>query len=154
IADLNRLARLFDPQRPYLVSEFGTDGYWDPSLTRRDSRSVLLEPSTAHKVASYERGWRSHTAAHRGANIGGVAYCWCDRYEATATWFGLNDAMGHPKPPYFALQRLWKGKADGDAPRIGSITASSTEAEPGGTIEVRVRVEPYAHKPLHFDWQI
>jgi hypothetical protein len=154
ISELQRVAAQFDSRRPYLLSEFGPDGYWDERFARRDSRGGLLEPDSETKAATYERGWSSHTIAHRGSNIGGVAYCWRDRLEATATWFGINDSAGLPKPTFHALQRLWKGSAETEGPRLTSFAVKSGHLEPGATIEVQAEAQGSSNAPLHYQWKL
>jgi hypothetical protein len=154
ISTLHRIAGEFDPARPYLISEFGPDGYWDSRFTRRDRHGALLEPSSDAKAATYERGWTAHVVPHRGANLGGVAYCWRDRFEATATWFGLTDPDGHPKPAYAALQKLWRGAAPPAGPRIVALDASGDTAAPGATLEVRAQATSTAGRPLRYRWRL
>ncbi len=141
MSELAAIATRFDPARPYLVSEFGSDGYWDARLTPHDAAGALVEPSSDEKASSYERGWTLRTLAHRGRNIGGVAYCWRDRFEATATWFGLTDWQHRPKPAYFALQRLWTGHAVPEGPRILALEAPRETLAPGATFAVRAHVK-------------
>jgi len=44
---------------------------------------------------------------HKGKNLGGMAFSWMDRYEGTATWFGITDYKGRLKPVYYYLQNVW-----------------------------------------------
>jgi hypothetical protein len=92
--------------------------------------------------------------AHAGKNIGGIAYCWRDRFEATATWFGITDSEGRPKPSYNTLQRLWTGQSASDGPRIVGVTGPTEALEPGATFEVVAAVSGGAGKPLKFEWQL
>lgn len=153
MAELRDIASRLDPTRPYLVSEFGPAGYWDERFAKRDLAGSLLEPDSKEKARDYERGWSVHTASHRGANIGGVAYCWRDRLEATATWFGLTDARGRRKPAYLSLQRLWTGRQDAEPVRIAMLSGPVGPVRPGATIEVRAQIEPTA-PGLQYRWQL
>ncbi len=153
IARLRGLAESFDPGRPYLVSEFGPDGYWDAGHAQRTDFGALLEPATLSKVRQIERGWSLHTAPHRGANIGGVAYCWRNRIETTATWFGITDALGRPKPEYLALQKMWTGRAEAEGPRLLAIEGPDEVLAPGATFEVTAHVNS-APGPLRFAWTL
>lgn len=155
ISALHEMAARFDPTRPYLVSEFGPDGYWDTELARRSQYGAMLEPSTAEKVMSYERGWSLHTNGHRGANLGGIAYCWKDRMESTATWFGLCDDKGRPKATYLALHKAWTGQADPTAgPRIAAVRGLQTSAEPGQVLKLQAIAKTPGSAPLSFKWRI
>ncbi len=154
ISILHKVAARFDPSRPYLVSEFGPDGYWETDVMKKTDFGAVLEPSTPEKVASYLRGWTQHTVPHRGANLGGVAYCWRDRLESTATWFGLNDDDGRLKPAGLALQKLWTGRAPAPAPRIAAIKGLPSRGEPGEKLAVRAIGESVTGQSLKYRWRI
>jgi hypothetical protein len=153
MAELCGMASRFDPARPYLVSEFGPAGYWDERFARRDRSGALLEPRTEEKTRDYARGWSVHTLGHRGANIGGVAYCWRDRLEATATWFGLTDAQRLRKPAYLSLQQLWTGRQEAQPLQIATLRGPSGAVRPGATIEVRAQIER-SRPGLQYRWQL
>ena len=153
ISQLADLVPRMDPSRPYLISEFGPDGYWETNPTQHTAQGALLEPDSEEKVQSYERAWTVHTEAHRGANIGAVAYCWRDRYEATATWFGMTDAAGRLKPTGLALQRLWTGTAN-HGPRVLALQGPNSPVPPGATIDVRAQVQALPGERLTSRWRI
>ncbi len=154
ISRLHGLALQIDPSRPYLVSEFGPDGYWETRPAQRTRSGALIEPSAGEKVHSYERGWAVHTEPHRGANIGGVAYCWRDRFEATATWFGMTDPEGRLKPTGLAMQRLWTGKPGAIAPQILALEGPTSAVLPGSTLDIRAEVKVPAGRPVEYRWRI
>jgi hypothetical protein len=154
IADLRRITSEFDPARPYLVSEFGPDGYWDANMTPHDANGAIAEPLSSRKAYDYVREWSVFVEPNRGANIGGVAYCWRDRLEATASWFGLTDSLGREKPAYDALRRLWTGKAPTAAPLIVAIDAASTPLRPGETIDVNAKIETPPDSTAHYYWEL
>lgn len=108
LSQVQKLTQEFDPGRPYLISEFGPKGYWNPELSQFDRHQVLVEDDDALKAALYQQEWGAWIQGNQGLNIGGIAYCWRDRYEGTATWFGITDYKGRKKPVYYALQRAWK----------------------------------------------
>jgi len=154
IADLRRITSEFDPARPYLVSEFGPDGYWDAEMTPHDANGAMTEPLSARKANDYVRGWSVFVEPNRGANIGGVAYCWRDRLEFTASWFGLTDPLGREKPAYRALQRFWTGKASATGPLIVALDAPSKSLRPGETIDVKAKIETAPDSTAHYHWEL
>ncbi|EON76529.1 hypothetical protein ADIS_2979 [Lunatimonas lonarensis] len=99
----------FDPDRPYVVTEFGPKGYWNPELGDYWSDSVLIELSSVSKGEYYHRQWTQYIEANKGKNLGGFAFSWQDRFEGTATWFGITDFKGNPKPAYYYLASAWLG---------------------------------------------
>lgn len=109
ISTLNHTCWQFDSLRPYLVSEFGPKGYWDPAYNNSRNGS-LIEETEKEKSDWYKEQWMSFVKGHEGYNVGGFAYCWHDRMEGSNTWFGLTDYKGRAKPAYYALKELWTGK--------------------------------------------
>jgi hypothetical protein len=110
ISKLDTLMAKIDPSRPYLVSEFGPNGYWDTRLSNFRNDTLLLEESSFTKAHKYATQWKSFILPNKGKNIGGSAFCWSDRMEGSATWFGLVDDQDYIKPGYYALQSAWTGK--------------------------------------------
>lgn len=154
ISKLKDIIGQFDGTRPYLVSEFGPDGYWDKRTEQRNSRGALLEPLSSAKRFGYERGWSVHTEAHQGANIGGIAYCWRDRYEATATWFGLSDRAGRLKPAGAALKRLWTGAPSNEAPIILGIDGPLEPVAAGSSVRFRAKVAVPDGEKMTCHWRL
>ncbi|HZJ13488.1 MAG TPA: glycosyltransferase [Chthoniobacteraceae bacterium] len=154
ISTLARIAARFDPGRPYFISEFGPDGYWESNGTPRDPSGALLEPPSAQKTRSFERGWKNHTAAHRGANVGGVAYCWRNRCEATATWFGLTDGHGRPKQECLALQRLWTGGGVREGPQILALNGPEGPLQAGDKVVLHADVRGASGTALNYQWRL
>lgn len=150
ISQLNHLAWQVDSLRPYLVSEFGPRGYWDPGYNKTDG-GALLEESDAEKAAWYRDQWNYYIQPHKGYNIGGFAYCWHDRMEGSCTWFGLTDFRGRPKPAYFALKETWTGRKAATCYQA-SILANRAPA-PGASCVFSAKV---AGEPgmLHYEWYL
>jgi hypothetical protein len=123
ISNLNHVAWQFDSLRPYLVSEFGPAGYWDPKYNKSYNHSVI-EQTDAEKASWYKEQWTRYVNGYRGYNVGGFAYCWHDRMEGSYTWFGLTDFKGRPKPAYYALKELWTKTSQPSLPEF-TIAAPS-----------------------------
>jgi cellulose synthase (UDP-forming) len=115
ISRLNHVAWQFDSLRPYLISEFGPRGYWDPKYNRSENGN-LVEDNDQEKAVWYAEQWSNYVSAYKGYNVGGFAYCWHDRMEGSYTWFGITDYMSRPKPAYFALKEAWTGKRESVMP--------------------------------------
>ncbi len=154
ISRLHGLMTQHDASRPYLVSEFGPDGYWETSHAQRTTFGAVLEPASPEKIRGYERGWGVHTEPHRGANIGGVAYCWRDRYEETATWFGMTDADGRLKPTGLAVQKMWTGRASAPALLVLDLEGANSAVTPGSTIRVTAEVQLPPGAQVAYRWRV
>jgi hypothetical protein len=151
ISQLSKVAYRFDSIRPYLVTEFGPRGYWDPTHNRIEN-GQLTEDSEHEKADWYKEQWTNYVEAFKGYNIGGFAYCWHDRMEGSCTWFGLTDYKGRPKPSYYGLKELWtKNKAD-VLPDF-SIQAPSSFV-PGGEYEFAAMPSKKTDKELKYEWYL
>jgi len=106
ISELNHITWEFDSLRPYLISEFGPRGYWDP-LHNKTIDGLAKEETDEEKAKWYKEQWINYVAGYKGYNIGGVAYCWHDRMEGSYTWFGLSDYKARIKPSYYGLKEIW-----------------------------------------------
>ena len=99
----------FDTLRPYVVTEFGPKGYWSQEFGDYKDDNLLIELSSLSKAKWYDVQWKDYIEFNKGYNLGGFAFSWRDRYEGTATWFGITDYKGRLKPTYYYLQRAWLG---------------------------------------------
>ncbi len=152
ISQLDHITWQFDSLRPYLISEFGPRGYWDPHYNRSKD-GLLTEDSEKEKAAWYNQQWNNYVLAHKGSNIGGFAYCWHDRMEGSCTWFGLTDFKGRPKPSYFALKELWTGTKTAGRDTEFAIQSPGTYKAGNeyvytavGNSEGKLKYEWYLHK--------
>jgi cellulose synthase (UDP-forming) len=110
LSKLQFLTSKFDSTRPYLVSEFGPNGYWNPNYTKYDKRKILIEDTDEEKARLFSDEWKNYVISNKGYNIGGFAFCWRDRMEGTYTWYGITDFKGRLKPTFYALRSSWNFK--------------------------------------------
>jgi cellulose synthase/poly-beta-1,6-N-acetylglucosamine synthase-like glycosyltransferase len=111
----------FDTLRPYAVTEFGPKGYWSPQFGDYWNDTLLIELSDVSKAVWIKKQWIDYIKANKGFNLGGFAFSWRDRYEGTATWFGLTDYKGRLKPAYHYLQAAWAGEELEDFPELSIV---------------------------------
>jgi cellulose synthase (UDP-forming) len=110
ISKLDSIVSKAYPGKPYAVTEFGPKGYWNKELGDYWNDSLLIELSSLSKAEWYKKQWVDYIEQHKGKNLGGMAFSWTDRYEGTATWFGITDYLGRLKPVYYHLQKAWLGE--------------------------------------------
>lgn len=108
IEQLQKVYSQYDTLRPYAITEFGPQGYWNREKGFYKDNIYIIERSSISKAKWYEEQWNNYITAYKGYNVGGMAFSWRDRYEGTATWFGITDYKGRLKPSYYYLQRAWK----------------------------------------------
>lgn len=117
VTKLNTVAFQFDSIRPYLVTEFGPNGYWD-SLHNKLSNGLLIEDTEIEKTEWYKEQWTKYIFGKQGYNIGGFAFTWYDKMEGSYTWFGLTDYKGRLKPSYHALKEVWTNQKTETLPQF------------------------------------
>lgn len=152
INKLHQLTAKFDGSRPYLVSEFGPSGYWNPELSVLDRNKNVLEESDLTKANLYVTEWKEYVNKHRGYNIGGVAYCWRDRLEGSATWFGITDFQERKKPVYHALQKAWKGSSQKHPLPKVFIIGPTFKLHPDSTYNFKVLAA--TKFPVKIEWKM
>jgi hypothetical protein len=87
--------------------------------------------------------------------LGGFAFSWKDRYEGTATWFGITDYKGRLKPTYYFLESAWKGldKVNPNFPDI-SIVGHWHLLQPGETIWLSAAIINNYNGKLNYTWEV
>ncbi|GAB3859904.1 glycoside hydrolase family 2 TIM barrel-domain containing protein [Hymenobacter terrigena] len=90
---------------PYIVSEYGGNGYWETDST---GWQVPIEQTSATKAAFMSTRYRQ-VIAHDSACLGGYVFYWGSKFEYTPTWFSLFEPTGEKTELVDELQLLWKG---------------------------------------------
>jgi hypothetical protein len=83
--------------------------------------------------------------------VGGVAFCWRDRLEGSATWFGITDFRGRKKPVYYALQNVWQNKSLPEVPKV-FISGPSGYLLTKKAYEYTVIADKKTYR--HIEWQL
>jgi cellulose synthase (UDP-forming) len=96
-----------DFNRPYIISEFSSGGYWNEEILEME-KGMVLEKTDHEKGNQYFWNWIKYVEFKKGYNVGGIAYSWRDKPEGTATWFGITDIKGRLKPAYYRLRKVWQ----------------------------------------------
>jgi hypothetical protein len=149
---LDSLIHTYYPDKPYVISEFGPKGYWNKYLSQLKNDSIIEEEGDREKATYYVKQWKEYVEAYKGHNVGGVAYCWHDRMEGTATWYGITDYKGRKKPLYYSLKDTWTGtKTSKQLPRF-DIEWEADTLIPGKYAAFRVRLEQGNVNDLHYEW--
>lgn len=154
LAEVSNLMAAHASKMPYMISEFSMGGYWDQTYTSLDPNQKIQEPSDFQKAQNYSRNWNKYIESYKGQNLGGVAYCWQDRIEGTASWFGLSTLEGDLKPSYFALKEVWTGEEAGFP--LADVKLIVPPARPGAMPYLPFRVISSNNKRhgLKYEWRV
>ncbi|WP_228779980.1 glycosyltransferase [Aquiflexum lacus] len=155
ISQLDSIMGFAYPGKPYAVTEFGPKGYWNKELGDYWNDSLLIENSALNKAEWYKKQWLEYIAQHQGKNLGGIAFSWMDRYEGTATWFGITDYKGRLKPAYYYLQNAWLEKKEltRSFPDI-TIVGHWNFLNPGESLWLSAAITNKYEGDLTYSWEV
>src|SRR5206468_12681873 len=72
--------------KPYVITEFGPPGVWE---TQKNAWGAAPELTSTQKAELYRQAYLKAIVAPKGLCLGGYAFLWGHKQEATATWFGM-----------------------------------------------------------------
>lgn len=137
--------------RPYLVTEYGPDGWWE---MKRTPGKAVLEPTSTEKAVMYRSRYRTGVEGQRNC-LGSFAFILGHKEEATFTLFGTHLDTGEKLAAMDAFQENWTGTPPKDpAPAVRSLTSSANgvSTAPGATHEVHAMVD--GRGPLTYVWKL
>ncbi|MFT3792897.1 MAG: hypothetical protein QM741_17920 [Rudaea sp.] len=108
IGDTRRQLDAYGWRGPYLITEWGMDGYWEVPKT---PWGAAIEQTSTEKRRAFAARYARAIAAMRDRCLGSYAFLWGWKQEYTATWFGLFLRDGTPTEPIDALEAAFTGHA-------------------------------------------
>jgi cellulose synthase/poly-beta-1,6-N-acetylglucosamine synthase-like glycosyltransferase len=157
ISILDSVMMSVNPTQKYLVAEFGPKGYWHKEYNDYIYDSLLYEQNSFSKAENLTYQWDKYIYPNKEKNIGGIAFCWQDRYEGTATWFGITDIFGNRKPSWNSLKMCYSGDTITPAYPIPvfKIFMSKDNLEPGTyTSAIAATREIAKRDSLYYKWMV
>lgn len=136
--------------KPYVITEYGPGGVWE---TGKNDFGAVPELSSTAKAALYKKTWDSAIAGQKLC-LGGYAFAWGFKQEATATWFGMLLPDGSKLGAVDALTEAWSGKPPANrCPELKSLKVEGNDkVEPGATVKATIDVTDPDGDPLKVDW--
>lgn len=138
--------------KPYLVTEYGPAGAWETSKT---SFGAPPEPSSTEKAPIYASVYKA-LKADTAHCLGGYAFLWGAKVEATTTWFGMFLPDGSKLAAVDVMTRAWSGKSPADlCPNIASMSIEgSYEKKPGAKVKIALEVKDPEGETLSVQWRL
>jgi len=136
--------------KPYVLTEYGPPGVWESG---KNDFGATPELSSTAKAALYRKTWESAIAG-QNLCLGGYAFAWGYKQEATATWFGILLPDGSKLGAVDALTEAWTGKPPANrCPELKSLKIEgSDQVEAGATVKAALNVTDPDGDPLKVDW--
>jgi hypothetical protein len=111
---------------PYMITEWGVNGYWESPKTTWDVS--IEQTSTEKKQVFYDR-YNNYIKPNQNYCLGSYAFLWGAKQEYTETWFGLFTKDNLPTEPVDALEMVFKNQApELTAPTIVSLIVDNKKA--------------------------
>jgi len=111
---------------PFMVTEWGTLGYWDMEQT---PWGAPVELDSSAKAGIFARALGEIFPAFEDRLLGQYAFFWDQKQERTPTWFGLLLESGETTEAVDVLQQAWTGEGPANrAPRVETMTLDGAGA--------------------------
>ncbi len=117
---------------PFMVTEWGTIGYWEMEKT---SWGAPVELTSSEKADVIARAWREVLGAFPGQLIGSYIFYWGQKQERTPTWFGLLLESGEETEAADVMQHAWTGAWPANrTPRVNALRLDGRESRDSVTL--------------------
>lgn len=128
-----------DGSKPVIITEFGPPGVWEVGKT---SYGAPPELTSTEKAAVYRNAFEQGCMAARGLCLGGFAFTWGFKMEATSTWFGMFLPNGDKLAAVDAMTEVWSGQPpENRCPEIRAFKLLGSDVlQPGDTLQVALDV--------------
>jgi exo-beta-1,3-glucanase (GH17 family) len=93
--------------KPFMVTEWGTIGYWEVETT---DWGTPVEMHSSEKARTFLRAYRDILEPLDGQLIGSYVFYWGQKQERTPTWFGMLTEEGALTEAVDAMQYAWTGE--------------------------------------------
>jgi hypothetical protein len=144
--------------QPFMVTEWGTIGYWEMDKTDWGTPTEL---TSTEKAEVFMRANDEVLSKFDGQLIGSYAFLWGQKQERTPTWFGLLTESGEVTEAVDVLHYSWTGSwPENRTPRVESMLLDGKDYEQsvvltaGETYEASFSVFDHEGDPLSYHWEV
>ena len=144
--------------QPFMVTEWGTIGYWETDQT---DWGAPVELHSSDKADTFLRGYRDILAPLEGQLIGSYAFFWGQKQERTPTWFGMLAEDGDLTEVVDVMQYAWTGEwPENRTPRVeamlldGKKSTDSVTLAPGQAYEAIFEVRDPDGDTVSYRWEL
>ncbi len=159
IYTLGDTLRKYGWTKPYVITEWGPDGYWE---VKKAPWGAPYEQTGLEKYNCYKNKYIDGILKNSGQCLGSYVFYWAGfKQETTHTWFCMFDKEGLESPLVGLMHFLWTGnRMQNEAPladsmRIGQYTHyDPVVADKGTTLNAIVYVKDPDGDKLTYKWEI
>jgi hypothetical protein len=107
IANVPTNVSKFGWKGPYMITEWGPNGYWESPKT---AWGISIEQSSTEKRQVYFDRYKKYIEPNKNYCLGSYAFLWGAKQEHTETWFGLFSKENKMTEPIDAIQEVFSEK--------------------------------------------
>jgi len=139
--------------KPIVITEFGPPGTWEIEMTGFGAPPEL---TSTQKALVYRDAFTAGCLEAGGLCLGGFAFAWGHKVEATATWYGMFLPNGDKLAAVDAMTEVWSGRPPADlCPEIRSFGLRGPDVvQPGDTVQVDLDVVDPEGAEVEVSWMI
>lgn len=120
--------RNFGWEGPYVVTEWGPNGYWEVATTEW---GAAIEQSSTEKAQTYKDRYEEIILEDGERILGSYVFLWGNKQEATPTWFGLYLENGKATAAVDTMHYLWTGDWPANrAPKVTELFIDGNQSNP------------------------
>jgi len=140
-------------KKPIIITEFGPPGTWEVGRTSFEAPPEL---TSTQKAEIYASAFQNGCLAYPDLCLGGLAFTWGSKMEATATWFGMFLPTGEKLAAVDAMTEIWSGnQPENLSPAINRFELiGSDRVLPGDQMEVILDVYDPEDDELKLEWVV
>ena len=144
--------------RPFMVTEWGTIGYWEMQTT---AWGTPVELTSSEKAGKILEAYQKILVPLEGQLIGSYVFKWGQKQERTPTWFGLVTEDGQTTEAVDAMQYAWTGEWPSNrTPRVvamlldGRGARESVTLGAGESYEAAIEVVDPEGDAIAYRWEL
>lgn len=137
-------------KKPLMFTEYGPRGTWEIAF---NNFGAPPEETSTSKANTYSNVWIK-AIVEKPDVLGGYAFLWGWKTEATATWYGLFLSDGTRLAGIDALADVWGHPPTNRVPKVSSLKVKGDRLKPGQVINVSWSILDPENDELATTWSL
>ena len=139
--------------KPLLITEFGPPGTWEIPMAACGAPPEL---TSTQKARAYHDAYAVGCLDAADLCLGGFAFTWGSKIEATSTWYGMFLPTGEKLAAVDAMTEIWSGQPPANlCPEIVSFSLTGPDiVQPGDTLRIQLQARDPERASLTARWSV